>query len=75
MDGSTLFLTFTGTLNYGLRLSGGIGEAMLYPTKDDDLYYKFLAFTLLFYIVINILFINVVFGTILHTFGELRTKA
>ena len=31
MDGSTLFLTFTGTLNYGLRLSGGIGEAMIYP--------------------------------------------
>lgn len=75
MDGSTLFLTFTSTLNYGLRLSGGIGEAMIYPTKDDKLFYKFLAFSLLFYIVINILIINVLFGTILHTFGELRMKA
>ena len=32
-------------------------------------------FTLCFFICINILIINVVFGTLLHTFGELRAKA
>ena len=39
---------------------------------DDPKYWNYWGFTLSFYIIINILFINIIFGIIIDTFGELR---
>ncbi len=58
----------------GLRNGGGIGDAFDGPDIDENFYWDFWAFTLIFFVIINILFINIVFGIILDTFGELRDE-
>jgi len=63
---------FSTTLNHGIRIGGGIGEAMRYPSIED--YYARMAFDLLFFIVIIIVLLNILFGIIIDTFGELRDK-
>ena len=63
---------FSTTLNHGIRIGGGIGEAMTYPSIED--YYARMAFDLLFFIVIIIVLLNILFGIIIDTFGELRDK-
>lgn len=50
---------------------GVIFIIFIYDIADED-YWSFWVFTLVFYIIINILFINIIFGIIIDTFGELR---
>ena len=67
-----LKIAFVSTFNYGLRSDGGIGDAMrIYDPKTDgpnDQAYLMI-FQLAFFILINILFINIIFGIIIDTFG------
>jgi len=60
------------TLNWGLRNGGGIGESLLLPSYADDArgpYYFRVVFDLSFFIIINIVFLNIIFGIIIDTFA------
>ena len=51
----TLFQTFISTLNNGLRLDGGIGDAITKLKITDKDYWVQYTFNLLFFVVVNIL--------------------
>jgi len=59
-------------LNNGLRAGGGIGENLAQPALDSANYWKYWVISLAFFIIVNILLINIIFGIIIDTFGELR---
>lgn len=60
---NTLKLAFTSTLNYGLRYGGGIGEAIENPAHGADEYWAWWIFSIIFFIIVNVLIINIIFGT------------
>eukprot|EP01027_Heterolobosea_sp_BB2_P015091 GEZU01021623.1.p1 GENE.GEZU01021623.1~~GEZU01021623.1.p1 ORF type:complete len:434 (+),score=137.59 GEZU01021623.1:184-1485(+) len=60
----------TNIFNYGLR-SGGWWEDAL-PARDPRL--QRIIFDMLFYILVAVILLNMVFGAILDTFGELRKE-
>ncbi|TNV75002.1 hypothetical protein FGO68_gene1011 [Halteria grandinella] len=75
--GSTFILAVTSTINLGLRNGGGLGDALKqYPSPDSQaqLYWGRYFFDFTFFIIFNILFIQIIFGIILDTFGELRDE-
>ena len=64
---------FLSVIDLGLRTGGGIGEALIYTSPDDsDLFLKKVTFNLTFFIVINVIILNICFGIIIDTFAELR---
>lgn len=67
---------FFTILNQGLRNGGGIAEVMFVTDINDPTYdfYKRIIFDLLFFMMINIISLNIIFGIIVDTFAELRTK-
>jgi hypothetical protein len=60
----------------GLTNGGGIAEVLLLPAIDDKRvdFYFFLLVELLFFLFVNIICLNVMFGIIIDTFSELRDK-
>jgi hypothetical protein len=61
------------TLNYGLRMGGGIGDVLAwvsYTTKDQ--YYLRFIFDLGFFLIVVIILLNIIFGIIIDTFAQLR---
>lgn len=64
------------TLNLGLRQGGGIAEAMEVTDIESSRYnfYGKLFFDLGFFLFVNIISLNVIFGIIIDTFSELRTR-
>lgn len=56
----------------GIRNGGGITEAMAETTEERDNFWARYAFDLSFFILINMLFIQMIFGIIIDTFGDLR---
>lgn len=66
----------------GLRNGGGISESMQnvasYSAEEsvisENYYWGRYVYDLSFFILINMLFIQIIFGIILDTFGELRKK-
>lgn len=72
----TLKSCYFTTLNWGLRLGGGIAELMTVAdveSKSVNFYGKLL-FDLGFFLLVNIISLNVIFGIIIDTFSELRTR-
>ena len=60
------------TLNWGLRNGGGIGDTIKmqsYNEENRGPYYFRLVFDLSFFIIINIVFLNIIFGIIIDTFA------
>ncbi|CAD8139457.1 unnamed protein product [Paramecium pentaurelia] len=73
--GQTFILAVTSTINFGLR--SGLGDSMKtypQPYEDPTLYWGRYFFDFSFFIIFNILFIQIIFGIILDTFGELRDE-
>ena len=71
---SSLPHCFLTVLNFGMRSGGGIGETLLYPSYTSETY-KFMArfvFDLLFFFLINTIYLDILFGIIIDTFEELR---
>lgn len=77
----TLYDAFFSTLNQGIRNGGGLAESLYPPYNLTDVstassapydYWGLFVFDLVFFIVIIILMLNLVFGIIISTFGELR---
>lgn len=67
---STLWDCFVTTVNEGARSDSGIGNAMTEPLPED--YSWRVLFDLSFFIIVNVILLNIIFGVIIDTFGELR---
>jgi hypothetical protein len=67
---------FTTTLTFGIRMGGGIGEAIKSPVKNDSQcdYWSRMAFDLLFFVVIILILLNIIFGIIIDTYADLKEK-
>jgi hypothetical protein len=61
-------------IDVGLRAGGGIGDSMSILQYDHPNYLSKFAFTVSFYILVNVIALNIVFGIIIDTFAELRDK-
>ena len=70
----SLISCVTYTLYYGIRAGGGIGENLFIAHRNDKLYSWRHLFDLLFFIIVIIVLLNIIFGIIIDTFGELRDK-
>ena len=62
---------------YGLRSTGGIGDVMMISSYEHNKYQYFAKwlYDMSFFIFINLLSMNIIFGIILDTFGEFRVIA
>lgn len=65
---------FISILNNGLRAGGGMGEALGQPTLADTRFYFRTWLDLSFMILILIILLNIVFGIIIDTFGDMRNE-
>ena len=69
---STMFRCFVFTVTNGLRAGGGIGELIKSPAWGSPLHAVRLLYDMMFYIFVTVIIMNIVFGIIVDTFGELR---
>ena len=68
----SMFHCFLTTLHWGLRIEGGVGDflqAQSYYRKAE--YYMFVIFAIAFFIIVNIILQETLFGIIIDTFAEL----
>ena len=70
----TLWNCFISTMYMGLRQGGGIGDALGFPPKSDDKYENRIAFDMFFFMIVSIIMLNIAFGIIIDTFGDLRNQ-
>ena len=56
-------------MNNGLRSGGGIGDTLNSVSITNPDYWTMYIFSIVFFVVVNILFINIIFGIIIDTFG------
>lgn len=59
-------------MDLGIRNGGGIGDSMDILELDDSLFTSKLIFDLSYFMLINIVSMNIIFGIIIDTFAELR---
>ncbi|EAR94170.2 cation channel family protein (macronuclear) [Tetrahymena thermophila SB210] len=74
---SNLFQCFIDTLNYGLRTDGGISNTLRRQSFEFDnrgTYIFRVIYDVSWFALINVIFINIIFGVIIDTFGQLRDK-
>lgn len=74
----SLMHCFLSTLNYGIRMGGGIGEflpAQTFIPENRDAFYIRFFYDLSFFLILITILLNVVFGIIIDTFASLRTAA
>jgi len=74
LECDNMYLCLITTLNYGVRSGGGIGDVLDPALFGRQNYFPRLVFDLSFFIIVIIILLNIVFGIILDTFGELREK-
>lgn len=69
-------MCFVYVLNYGLRAGGGVGEPLISPDPNVDLdtFTSRVFFDLTFFIIIIIIWMNIIFGIIIDTFAALRDE-
>ena len=71
----SIFQCFQTIFSLAMRSSGSIGDMLLKPSvRDLPLYIFRYAFDMVVFIVINIVFINIIFGVIIDTFKVLKNK-
>eukprot|EP01006_Ploeotia_vitrea_P023908 TRINITY_DN56589_c0_g1_i1.p1 TRINITY_DN56589_c0_g1~~TRINITY_DN56589_c0_g1_i1.p1 ORF type:complete len:579 (+),score=47.73 TRINITY_DN56589_c0_g1_i1:24-1739(+) len=73
----TLIRCFIINISYGMRFGGGIGEALLLrPDWENQTAgtYGRLLFEMLYFVILIVIFLNIVFGIIIDTFAELRDQ-
>jgi len=70
-----LYYCILFNINAGIRNGGGIGDVLNEVTpQDGSVYFGRFFLDITFFLIIIILGLNIVFGIILDTFGELRDK-
>ncbi|CAI4231953.1 unnamed protein product [Auanema sp. JU1783] len=70
----TLRMCIITTLNWGLRNGGGIGDVMRNVGPHEDLFFYRIFYDLSFFVVLIVIVLNLIFGVIIDTFGDLRTE-
>ena len=61
--------------NQGFRQGGGVGDIMNFVSINHKDYWGIFIYQMLFFLLINIIFLNIIFGVIIDTFAELREAA
>uniref|UniRef100_A0A915PLW3 Inositol 1,4,5-trisphosphate receptor n=1 Tax=Setaria digitata TaxID=48799 RepID=A0A915PLW3_9BILA len=62
------------TLNWGLRNGGGIGDVLRNVAPYEESFLSRIVYDLTFFIVLIVIVLNLVFGVIIDTFGDLRAE-
>ncbi|CAG9538689.1 unnamed protein product [Cercopithifilaria johnstoni] len=70
----TLRMCILTTLNWGLRNGGGIGDVLRDVAPHEESFLSRIVYDLTFFIVIIVIVLNLVFGVIIDTFGDLRAE-
>jgi len=73
----SLMHCFLSTVNYGLRMGGGMGEFLppqTYAPVNKQAYYIRLVYDLTFFLIVITILLNVIFGMIIDAFAQLRTE-
>ncbi|KAJ1558731.1 hypothetical protein HK405_013094, partial [Cladochytrium tenue] len=70
----SLLECFITILSYGLRAGGGIGELLTVPVPDGESYAARIVLDLSFFLIVIVFLLNVIFGIIFDTFGQLREE-
>jgi len=70
----SLFSCLLSNIEYGLRNGGGIGDVLniTLHQSNPSLFFGMFFYNLSFYLILIVIFLNIVFGIIIDTFGELR---
>lgn len=72
---SELWNCFAYTMSYGMRYGGGIGENLqILPPSDKNFVEHFFQ-EMLYFLVINVILLQVIFGIIVDTFSQLRHES
>jgi hypothetical protein len=74
----SLFGCYVTTLNFGLRAGGGIGDILptvSYFNESKEVFFLRILIDLSFFMIIILLFFNIIFGIIIDTFASLREEA
>jgi len=58
-----------------MRSGGGIGDQFNTIGPKVEHFYESIVFSMLFFFLINIIFMNVIFGIIIDTFSQLRDES
>ncbi|PWV16830.1 putative inositol 1,4,5-trisphosphate receptor [Trypanosoma cruzi] len=67
-----LFRCFLFILWQGLRQGGGVGDIMQEESWSSSTLFPRVSYDLVFFALVNVVFLNIMFGLIIDTFGELR---
>lgn len=70
----TLLRCFTFIFSNGLRAGGGVGDVMKPWTWGEKDLLPRVQYDLLFYVIVNVIFLNIMFGIIIDTFGQMRDE-
>ena len=71
---NTLRMCIITTLNWGLRNGGGIGDVLRNIGPADEFFYYRIVYDLTFFVILIVIVLNLIFGVIIDTFGDLRTE-
>jgi len=70
-----MFMCLVQFVNFGIRSGGGIGDAMTAPNWNEENAIFRITYDATFFFLVIIILMNILFGIIIDTFGELRAKA
>jgi len=68
-------MCFVQFVNFGVRSGGGVGDIMEAPDWNTPNSGFRIIYDSSFFIIVIVILLNIIFGIIIDTFGELRTKA
>jgi hypothetical protein len=69
----TLLMCIVTTLNLGLR-NGGIGDVLRKPSHSESMFMFRVIYDMIFFIIVILITMNLIFGVIIDTFGDLRQE-
>ena len=75
MDCGTLINCLLSTTSYGMRSGGGVGDAIWQRYRSDEYYTFRYVFDFSFFMLINIILMNIFFGIIIDSFADKRAGA
>ncbi|EGT46599.1 hypothetical protein CAEBREN_30230 [Caenorhabditis brenneri] len=70
----TLWMCILQTMYLGLRNGGGIGDVLRNPAPWEDTFKWRVAYDMTFFVVLIVIVLNLIFGVIIDTFGDLRAE-
>ncbi|KAJ3226355.1 hypothetical protein HK099_005063 [Clydaea vesicula] len=65
---------FWTVLSYGVRAGGGLGDLLTVPINEEESYTARIVLDLSFFLIVVVFLLNVIFGIIFDTFGQLREE-